>query len=116
MKLLKFEGYSDDTFACTGPGIDVDYATCASGKPVAMLVASPKHAGGIVVVGQFCPGHADGWLIGVSNHDPRHDDVPIPEWPIRIERSEAGYSPCLIIEAPDDVTVKLLGHDDADED
>lgn len=115
MKTLKFVGYSDDTFACEGPKIDVDYDTCASRKPVAMLVVSPSYRGGIVVVGQYAPGHADGWLIGVSNFDPEADDVPIPEWPIRIERSEAGYSPRLVIEAPDDVTVKLLGHD-ADED
>jgi len=25
MKLLKFQGYSDDTFACEGPKIDVDH-------------------------------------------------------------------------------------------
>lgn len=111
MKTLKFVGYSDDTFACTGPGIDVDKDTCASGKPVTMLVASASHAGGIIVVGQYAPGHADGWLIGVSNRDPSHDDVPIPAWPIRIERSERGYSPMLLIEAPDDVKVILLGRE-----
>lgn len=58
-------------------------------------------------------------LLGYNNEFEQRarlaDDVPIPEWPIRIERSEAGYSPRLVIEAPDDVTVKLLGHD-ADED
>ena len=38
MKLLRFEGYSDDTFACTGPGIDVDLDTCASGAPLRRLL------------------------------------------------------------------------------
>ena len=70
MKTLKFEGYSDDTFACLGPKIDVDHDTCASGKPVAMLVASAEQGAGIIVVGQYAPGHAHGWLIGVSPYDP----------------------------------------------
>lgn len=112
MKTLKFQGYSDDTFACEGPKIDVDHDTCASGKPVAMLVASAEQGAGIIVVGQYAPGHAYGWLIGVSPSDPTHDDKPMPLWPMRIVQGERPYSPMLVLEVPDDVTVKLLGHDD----
>lgn len=111
MKTLHFIGYSDDTFACEGKGIDVDHDNCASGDPIAMLVAGT--GGSLIVIGQYCPGRAEGWLIGVSPHDPEQtDDRHIPEWPIRVERSDRSYSAMLVIEAPDDVTVTLLPEDD----
>lgn len=107
MKRLIFQGYSDDTFSCEGPGIDVDRDTCGSGKPVAMVVKSGNR--GLIVVGQYAPNNCHGWLIGVSpNNDFSLKEAHIPEWPIRIERSEREYSPMLVIEAPDDVQVELL--------
>ena len=114
MKLLKFQGHSDDTFACSGPGINVDYDNCASGKPITMLVESGDDA--VLVVGQYAPGHAGGWLIGIAPWDPDHNDTPVPEWPMRLGRSDADYSPGLEIEAPDGVTVTLLGVKQDDED
>jgi hypothetical protein len=106
MKRLVFQGYSDDTFACEGPGIDVDRDTCASGEAVYMRVWCGD-ADCLIVSGQYCPGDTGGWLIGVSPARGA-DEQHIPLWPIRIERGEREYSPLLVIEAPDDVHVELL--------
>jgi hypothetical protein len=111
MKVLAFVGYSDDTFSCQGPGIDVDRDTCASGAPVYMLVKGK--GGALVVSGQYCPGPTHGWQIAVAPWDPDHrddDTVHMPLWDIRITRSQRPYSPALTIVAPDDVTVELLDH------
>lgn len=104
-KTLTFAGYSDDTFYCEGQGINVDKDTCGNGKPVRMVVTSAE--GMMLVTGQYCPGTATGWQISIA---PAHDDPdenPIPAWPMRIERSERPYSPALIIDAADDVEVRL---------
>ena len=107
MKTLTFQGYSDDTFACEGPEIDVDYDTCASGAMVAMEVRGDGEA--LLVTGQYAPGPVAGWTIGVGPVDgPDHDGQHIAPWPIRIEQSARPYSPQLVIEAPDDVSVTLL--------
>lgn len=102
MKTLRFEDYSDDTFGEYGV-TNEDYDNAASGKPIAFLVSASE--GSMVVVGQYCPGPCGGWLIGVASHDPDCDDTPLPPWPMRIERGERPYTPSLLIECPDDVTV-----------
>lgn len=120
-KRLEFVGYSDDTFACTGPGIDVDRDTCASREPVTMRVQSGDRS--LLVVGQYAPGECAGWLIGVANDDWPADpptgeryDQPIPPWPIRYaQTAEDRYTPRLVIEAPADATVTLLGVEDDDD-
>jgi len=102
MKTFMFEGCSDDTFGeCTPRGDDYD--NCASGEPIEWLLTSP---GGVqlLVVGQFCPGAATGWLIGVARAD-ESDDVPIPDWPIRIVPGVREYTPRLIVDAPDGTTM-----------
>lgn len=106
MTPLRFEGYSDDTFACTGPGIDVDYDNCANGKPIFMRVDGA--AGGLVVRGQYAEGPCGGWSIAVAPADHGVEEHHIPEWPMRIERSDREYSPRLVIEADDDVRVSLI--------
>lgn len=105
-KTLRFEGYSDDTFGEYALTND-DYENAASGNPIVFLV----EAGGesMVVFGQYCPQFCGGWMIGVSHSggtdaDERH----MPDWPMRIEHAERTYSPALIIEAPDDVTIRCL--------
>ena len=108
MKEIRFEGYSDDTFMCQGPLIDVDFDTCASGNQVFMRVLSPETGDGLIVCGQYAPEKADGWLIGISPHDPEHEDRPMPSWAARFEKADAPYSPCLVVEVPDDVIVELL--------
>jgi len=111
MKQLHFEGYSDDTFACSGKGIDVNHDNCASCEPIDMVVTSAE--GSMLVRGQYSVG--GGWLIGIAPPD-ETDEIHIPEWPMRFTRSDREYSPRLVIDAPDDVSVKVLGLDDEDED
>lgn len=105
MPKLRFEGSSDDTFGEYGHTMqDVD--NCASGKPIEFLVTAGGES--LVVVGQYGPSNAGGWLIGAAPYDPQGDDAPIPLWPMRFERSDAPYSPALVIEVPDGVEVKAL--------
>jgi hypothetical protein len=67
------------------------------------------------VFGQYCPGAADGWLIGVARCDPNNDDDQhMPDWPMRFERGERSYSPSLVIEAPDGCTVQYVAGKSAD--
>lgn len=103
-----FEGRSDDTFGEYGVTND-DYDNCASGKPIRWAITTPAGEG-LVVFGQHCPAGAGGWLIGVSRL-PGDDDIAIPEWPIRFERSEDPrftYTPRLIVEAPADAQVRCI--------
>lgn len=106
MKTLRFEGYSDDTFGEQVTG--EDYDNCASGKPIIFKVWSESEKDGLYVVGHYCPGPLTGWMIGVGrlNED---DDYHMPKWSIRtVSDYDKGrpYSPQLIIDAPDDVTVE----------
>jgi hypothetical protein len=106
VKKLEFQGYSDDTFACEGPRIDVDCDNAGSGKPVTMRLDSAE--GSLVVRGQYAPGPCAGWLIGIAPAENGRDEQHIPAWPIQFGRSEREYSPKLTIEAPDDVVVTLI--------
>ena len=105
MKTIIFEGSSDDTFGESTPRGD-DYDNCASGEPIEWLLTSP---GGVqlLVVGQHCPGAATGWLVGVARVD-GNDDIPIPDWPIRIVPGGLPYTPRLIIDAPDGTIIRCL--------
>lgn len=107
MVQLVFEGYSDDTFGETNHFND-SYDNCANGKPIEYLVQSGNYA--IVVTGQHCPNNSGSWMIGVANHDPDHEDVDFPRWEMRLEPQayRNGFQPLLIIEAPDDVSIKCL--------
>lgn len=100
---LRCEGGSDDTFGVYGAGPDDDYDNCASGKPIAFRVSHLDDA--MYVVGQYCPGKCEGWLIGIA---PAHEERDIPQWPMRFEVSDRPYSPALIITAPKGVTVKYV--------
>lgn len=112
MKILWFEGSSDDTFGMTRCGDNRrtcdDYDNCASGNPIEWRVWSPETDDSLIVVGQYAPCPA-GWVIGVAPA-PHVDgeEHHIPEWPIRFERGDREYSPRLVIEAPDDVQVDCL--------
>jgi len=109
MKTLIFGGSSDDTFGEITPRGD-DYDNCASGKPIEWLIESVSEGESILVVGQYCPGAATGWLIGVARAD-EDDDKPIPDWPVRIVRNPDArmtYSPALEIDVPDDATLRCL--------
>lgn len=99
-KTLRFEGYSDDTFGEVTTRDDVDNA--ASGNPIMFRVQSPSTLDSLLVFGQYCPGPATGWVIGVGGVA---GDVHLPLWPMRFDRSERPYSPALLIDVPDDATV-----------
>lgn len=109
MNILTFQGYSDDTFACEGGGIDVDYDTCASGEAVKMLVRG--EGGALLVISQYDACGFGGWQIAVSPYDPDgldDESTHIPDWPISIMRTSRPYSPALVITAPDNVSVRLI--------
>ncbi|MGE5523426.1 MAG: hypothetical protein ACM3SS_06915 [Rhodospirillaceae bacterium] len=109
MPQLRFEGCSDDTFGEVAHFRD-DFDNCASGEPVEYLVTAPD-GDSLLVVGQYCPGGATGWLIGVAHADD-DDEKPLPAWPMRVDRGDRPYSPALIIEAPEGVTLKCLQRTD----
>ena len=120
MKILWFEGSSDDTFGMTRNGDDTrscdDYDNCASGKPIEWRVWSPETDEGLIVVGQYAPGNAEGWLVGVApapHVDGEEHDIPA--WTIRFEAGSRPYSPRLVIEAPADVQVDCLTRIDSEE-
>jgi len=105
MKRLIFEGHSDDTFGEYGVTHD-DYDNCASGNPIIWEVRGDGT--GLLVHGQYgCgkwPQRVPGcWVIGVQ---PFEDNWC--GWPMRFELADNGYSPRLIIDAPDDVTIDCL--------
>lgn len=59
---------------------------------------------GMRVYAEYSPTDLGGgvWMIGVVQLG---EDHPIPDWPMKYRTAENGYSPELIIEAPEDVTV-----------
>ena len=105
---LKFEGCSDDTFG-EYKSLNDDWDNCASGKPIQWVVIAPN-GDSLIVVGQYCPGAATGWLIGVTRAD-EDDDKPLPDWPMYFERGEREYSPALIIDAPEGCIMQHINND-----
>ena len=101
MKEIRVQGNSDDTFGCYyGDHTGDDHDDCATGKLMAFSIKSGDE--GLIVTGRYSPEPIDNgtWNIGVAL---LAEDVPFPAWPMRFVISELGYSPVLIIEAPDDV-------------
>lgn len=105
MKTFEFYGHSDDLLVCTGPGY-AEEVGCYQ-VPGVYRVASPGGASGLFVVGHYAPTGAGCWSVGVS---PLDEDVPIPDWPIRI--SARGYTTVLQVDLPDDACVKPHGSED----
>lgn len=113
MKILWFEGSSDDLFGVTRMVENElrfdDYNNHANGEPIRWRVHSPEHNETLLVVGKFCADEGDSWQIGVAPV-PTDDGLErhIPDWNIHFEHGEHEYSPRLVIEAPDDVQVDCL--------
>lgn len=101
MPTLHFSGYSDDTFGCDL----IDYDNSASGRPIVFRVSAGDDS--FFVWGQFCPGPAAGWLVGVAPVEEDFDGKSLPAWPMQLRASDRPYSPELVIEAPAGVTVAL---------
>ena len=105
MPTLFFQGLSDDTFC--EMTCDVDSDNCASGEPIYMRVSGGGES--LIVRGQYCPGPAGGWVIG-AGCDGEHGEGegPMPDWPMRFERSSIPYSSLLTIEAPEGARVEVI--------
>lgn len=99
MRILKFYGYSDDTFGEYGEtGQDVD--NCGSLEPVQCTVDCGEH-GRLMVIGQYSKASLNNgcWMVGVSKVE-EYDEFP--DWKIRTEYcAKAEYSSELVIEIPD---------------
>lgn len=107
-KPLRFEGQSDDTFGEYGRTME-DYDNCASGKPIVFGVVDRTEAG-LLVWGQYGgrdrpEGAPPCWVVGVQQLE---EDAPLPDWPMRFETASNGYSPALVIDAPEGVVVRLF--------
>lgn len=108
MPVLMFEGHSDDLF-CESNHFHLEHDNCGTGKPIEYLVTADGL--GIVVTGQYLPNNSGSWMIGVANHDPKHEDCDFPkDWNIRLvpQNYRNGFQPCLMIDAPDGVQVTCL--------
>lgn len=99
MHILKFHGYSDDTFGEYGEtGQDVD--NCGSLEPVQCVVDCGVQ-GRLMVIGQYSKASLNNgcWMVGVSKVE-EYDDFP--DWKIVAGYcAEVEYSPELVIEIPD---------------
>ena len=97
--MLTFCGYSDDTFMCEGPGVDVDHDDAARMTVRTIVVAAGDQRMAVTgVYGQACM-----WSIGIA---PIDDDEPLPDW--GMAWSFKGYSAVLRLTVPDDATVSLV--------
>lgn len=107
MPLLRFEGYSDDTFGEVAHFKD-DYDCCASGALIAYEIKFGDN--GLIVTGQYDgdtwpKGMPGVWTVGVA---PLKEDTRLPDWPIQFCLAECGYSAALMLDAPDGVTIRCL--------
>lgn len=96
MKTFTIYGASDDLIEIGGvPGADEFYAQQLRGCPV---------MGSFVLGGKMrVRAIYDGcWSFAVGQVD---EDIPLPEWPIRVSQHERGYSTLLEIDVPDDVGI-----------
>jgi hypothetical protein len=103
-RTLQFYGASDDLFEIEGtiPG-EPDEIDCWLGnKGVnAAVEIRDENGHGLRVTAMYAAFEAV-WNIGV---EPLDEDVPIPDWPMKISLSDRGYSTLLAMEVPDTVVV-----------
>ena len=95
-RTLKFYGCSDDLFEIKGtvPG---------DGEPDEVPVGLDDLA--MIVIAQYSLGDSGCWSIGVA---PVDEDYPMPEWPVRLQENDNGYSAELIVEAPSGGFVSMV--------
>ncbi len=109
MKTLKFYGASDDLFEIEGTNKGEPDEIGIYGGAAAVSIVAPDGTG--LVVGGFYdlpkwPHKGSCWTIAVSLLE---EDKPLPAWPMRFETNKNGYSPQLVIDAPDGSSVKRIG-------
>ena len=107
MTLLRFEGFSDDSFGEIAE-FDIAYDCFAGGQPVVFEVKSGSE--GLLVWGQYAgadwpPWSPPCWLIGTQLLD---DGASMPTWHITFDEGGGAHSHALLIEAPDDVRIRCL--------
>lgn len=107
---LRFYGQSDDLIECYDGDkhvLEVDAWNKASG----FVITDPSTSEEMVVMGAYSINNFPHscWLLGVSNV---REGEPVPDWPVRYETAENGYSPVLIIEAPNRAMVRELNDDE----
>jgi len=102
---LRFEGYSDDTFGEYAI-FNKEHDNCANGKPIIFKVFNEKDS--VLVFGQFCPGTAFGWMIGVSRGEDNDEETPMPNWSICYAEGKWPLSPALIMDVPPDCNIELV--------
>ncbi|MDD3029851.1 MAG: hypothetical protein PHS57_06200 [Alphaproteobacteria bacterium] len=101
---IYFYGSSDDCIEVEcGETCDVSDEYNAYDCPGWLEVKTPS-GDGLMVFAHYAPnGFPDGtWVLGVTL---LAEDHPLPDWPISYATAENGYSPVLIIDAPEDVIV-----------
>lgn len=99
MRILKFYGYSDDTFGEYGDtGQDVD--NCGSLEPVQCIVDCGQR-GRLMVIGQYSKASLGNgcWMVGISKVE-EYDEFP--DWNISTGHcTEVEYSAEVIVEIPE---------------
>ena len=101
MQTAKFWGSSDDLIEIEGVKGGDEFNGLTKDEE---LIAGTFNLGGKIRVRALYDGC---WSFAVGQVD---EDIPLPDWPIRIEQHEKGYSTALIIECPDDVKVFREGN------
>ena len=107
MKTLYIYGYSDDLIEIEG-GMDDEVDTYDRVRSITLL--SPEGEG-LKVYAEYAPRAVGAavWMIGVAPLDEGKD---LPNWEMRYLTAANGYSPKLVIDAPDDVVVEYDGDDE----
>ena len=105
---IYFSGSSDDNFGWEADSGHGDEIGCYQ-TPGWFRVQAPN-GDGLMVFGCYAPeGCPDGtWVIGITL---LKEDHPLPDWPIFYRAAENGYSPALVIDAPEGVEIKEAPHD-----
>ena len=93
MKTAKFYGASDDLIEVEGVKGADEFNVVAAGPHIASF-----NLGGKMRIHALYDGC---WSFAVSQVD---EEIPLPDWPIRISQSkDSKYSTCLEVDVPDDV-------------
>lgn len=103
MRTLKFYGCSDDLFEIEGTKAgEPDEIGCFE-KPAAVNVVYGE--AGVRVWAVYARGETGTWMIGI---EPLDEDIPVPDWPIRMGLSDGGYSTEIAMDVPDGATVSQV--------
>lgn len=100
-RTLTFYGVSDDLFEIEGTtGREPDEIGTDDG---AVKIES-EHAG-LIVCARYSPFRTGCWMIGIMQ---RHEDDPLPDWPMRWSVGGRGYSTRLEIDVPESAKVSQV--------